>query len=117
MTPIINILLISVICVIIIDGTDFVDSIKHCIWKFAFKNTKPYKEFPLKPFDCSLCMSWWSSLLYLIITHNLTIPYIAFSLFAAYLTPVINTLLIFIKELFAFIFERLFYLIDNQSVK
>lgn len=111
---IINLLLITVGIVIIIDRTDFVDSIKHCIWKFAFKNTKPYREFQLKPFDCSLCMTWWTSLLYLIITKNFTIPYIILALTLAYLTPVINTTLIFIKELFAFIFERLFDLIDNS---
>ena len=114
---IINLLLISLICTIIIDGTDIIDSIKHTTWKFAFKSSKPYKDFHLKPIDCSLCTSWWCSLLYLIISHNITLPYIAFALFAAYLTPVINTTLIFIKELFAFIFEQLFHLIDNQSVK
>lgn len=108
MTPIINILLISVICVIIIDCTDIIDSIKHCIWKFAFKNTKPYRDFPFKPFSCSLCMTWWLSLIYLIITHHITLPYITFSLFAAYMTPVINTSLIFVKEFFAYIFNILF---------
>lgn len=108
MTPIFNILLISVICVIIIDCTDIIDSIKHCIWKFAFKNTKPYKDFQFKPFSCSLCMTWWLSLIYLIISHHITLYYIAFALFAAYMTPVINTSLIFVKELFATIFNILF---------
>lgn len=108
MTPILNILLITLICTIIIDGTDIIDSIKHCIWKLAFKNTKPYKNFPFKPFECSLCMSWWCSLIYLIASHNITLYYIAFALFAAYMTPVFNTLLIFIKEFFAYIFNSLF---------
>lgn len=113
---ILNIFLISVICVIIIDGTDIIDTIKHTIWKFAFKNTKPYRDFQFKPFSCSLCMTWWTSLTYLIISHHITLPYIAFSLLAAYMTPVINTSLIFIKEFFAFVFELLFHLIDSQRI-
>ena len=112
MEVIINILLIATICVIVTDCTDFIDSIKHCIWKFAFKNTKPYRDFPFKPFSCSLCMTWWLSLIYLIISHHITLPYITFSLFAAYMTPVINTSLIFVKELFATIFNLLFKLLN-----
>ena len=108
MTPIINILLISVICVIIIDGTDFIETIKHTIWKFAFNSSKPYRDFQFKPFSCSLCMTWWLSLAYLIFSHHITLPYIAFSLLVAYMTPVINTSLIFVKELFATIFNILF---------
>lgn len=109
---ILNIFLISVICVIIIDCTDIIDTIKHCIWKFAFKDTKPYKDFPLKPFSCSLCMTWWTSLTYLIISHHITLPYITFSLFAAYMTPLINTSLIFVKELCATTFNLLFKLLN-----
>ena len=117
MEVIINILLIATICVIVTDCTDFFEYVKHWIWKFAFNNSKPYRNFEIKILQCSLCQTWWCSLIYLIFSHNITLYYIAFALFAAYMTPVINTTLIFIKELFAFIFERLFHLIDNQSIK
>lgn len=112
MTPIINILLIATICVIVTDCTDFFEYVKHWIWKFAFNNSKPYRDFEIKILQCSLCQTWWTSLFYLIISHHITLPYITFSLFAAYMTPVINTSLIFVKELCATIFNLLFKLLN-----
>ena len=82
--------------------------VKHWIWKFAFNNSKPYRDFEIKILQCSLCQTFWCSLIYLIVSHNITLYYIAFALFAAYMTPVFNTLLIFIKEFFAYIFNSLF---------
>lgn len=103
----INLILLTIFCVIIIDLTDFIDSVKHLIWKFAFKD-KPYKDFPFKPFSCSLCSSWWLMLLYLIIIKHLTIPYIVLSLSIAYMTPVIKELLLFIKDFFLKVLDELY---------
>lgn len=36
-----------------------------------------WMPFEMKPISCSFCMTWWSSLAYLIITHHLTLPYLA----------------------------------------
>lgn len=112
LNPILDILLIALCTVIITDRTDFFEYIKRWIWNFAFDYKKEYKGFEFKLLDCSLCQTWWLSLIYLLITKSVTLPLIAFSLFVAYLTPAINTLLIFINELFSWLFEQLFQLID-----
>lgn len=112
MTPIINILLIATICVIVTDCTDFFEYVKHWIWKFAFNNSKPYRDFEIKILQCSLCQTWWLSLIYLIISHHITLPYITLSLLAAYMTPIINTSLIFVKELCATFFDILFKMLN-----
>ena len=38
-----------------------IDEIKILIWKWLRK--EPYKEYRLKPLDCSLCMSFWIGLI------------------------------------------------------
>ena len=95
----IDLLIITGIIVFITDLTDWWTSIKKLIWKFVFKNNKPYKEFPLKPFDCSLCSTFWIGLIYLLLTKSFTIPYIGYVALLAYLTPVIKDILFFIKDI------------------
>lgn len=102
-----NILLIAVICVVVIDLSGFIDSIKHLIWKFAFNN-KPYKEYSIKPFDCSLCSSFWISLIYVLIIHQLSIPIIAYILIIAYFTTTIKDIILFIKDLGIKIMDELY---------
>ena len=59
---------ITVIVVIIVDISGFVDSIKSFVGKVLHIN-----NVSLKPLDCSFCVSWWLSLGYLLITNELTI--------------------------------------------
>lgn len=114
MKILINLLVISLIIVFIIDTTDFVDTIKQKVWKFAFSDKKPYKEFSCKPFDCSLCMTWWTGLIYLLIIHKFTILYVGYIALLALLTPVFNSILILIKDVFAYLLNKIYKVIDNQ---
>ena len=52
---------ITVIVVIIVDISGFVDIIKSFVGKVLHIN-----NVKLKPLDCSFCMNWWVSLIYLI---------------------------------------------------
>lgn len=94
-----NILLIAIICVFIIDISGFVDFWKIKLWNWTFDNSKPYKDYTLKPFDCSFCMTFWTSLTYTLIIHHLNILMIAYILFIAYLTPVILECLYLLKDM------------------
>lgn len=87
---ILNLILISIICVIIIDISGFPDEIQRLIWKWVWKNeqVKPeYKPFIIKPIFCSLCMSWWSGFIYLLVTSQLSIYSTALTLVIASFTP------------------------------
>ena len=47
----------------------------------------------VRPFDCGLCASWWVGIIYLLCTHNISIPYIAFSALLAGLNKPIDSLI------------------------
>lgn len=90
----INILLIAVFCVIVIDLSGFIDNIEDLISKWMGVKCK----IP-KPFSCSLCSSWWLSLIYVFIAYGFNFYLIVFSIVIAYMTPVIKDLLILLKDI------------------
>lgn len=92
-----DILLIAAMWVFVLDISGFWDEITTIISGWL-TNGKIRKPFQFKPFSCSLCMSFWSGLLYLLLTHSLTIPAVAYVCLVAYMTPVIADLLHFVTE-------------------
>lgn len=98
---------ITVIVVIIIDISGIVDSIKEFIGKaLDISNVR------LKPLECSFCMNWWLSLLYIYITNNLTLSTILFALLMSTLTPVISDLIYLIRDLISTIINKISNLIN-----
>ena len=92
-----NLLLLQLIIVFIVDLSGVMTHIKRWIWRWL-KKDRPYKDFPFKPFDCSLCSTWWAGLIYLLITHSFTIPYIGYVALLAFLASTAATLLQLIKD-------------------
>lgn len=90
----INALAITLICVIVIDNTDFVNTITSKI-KYLLTNKKFNTPIDnLKPLTCSMCMSFWTNILYFIINKEITILNILYILVLAFLTPIFNKLII-----------------------
>lgn len=87
-----NILMITFICVYIIDLSGIIDELENIIGKWL----KCKIKIP-KPFSCSLCSSWWLGLLYIIIMGKFTILNIAFVAFLSFLSPNIYNVLIALK--------------------
>ena len=104
---IIELILIQLIIVFIIDLSGVVDSIKLFISKHLTKNKIVTTNFSIKPFDCSLCSTWWTGLIYLLICHSFTIPYIALVALLSYLTPLSSSILLLIKDLAIFLINKL----------
>lgn len=100
---IIDIILITIINVIVIDISGFIDSIKEGLKKWL--NIKG--EIHLKPFDCSFCMTFWIGIIYLLIQHTFTLPYIALVLFSAYMTTTIYNILITLKDVIDRLIEKI----------
>ena len=94
-----NILFIAVIVVIVIDNMDFVDNVKKLISSILTKGKIKSSSYTLKPFDCSLCMTFWISLFYLIIQNQVTLITITYTLVIALLTPQINDLIKLVEDL------------------
>ena len=94
---------------IVIDLTDFVESVKRGIWKWVFgKDGRSYQDFPFKPFECSLCMSFWLGLLYLIIWGEWTLPLMVYQLWLSIMTPVIKDILILVRAFLQKIIDTIY---------
>ena len=89
MDILIHLTLIAVITTIVIDMTDFITSIKNVIKKYL--NIKG--NIALKPFDCSLCMTFWLCTIYLLIYNQLSLKYITITLLLAISTEIIQSLI------------------------
>lgn len=90
-----NLIAILAICVIVIDISGFVHSIKVAIGKYL--GISP-NSFRIKPFDCSFCMTFWVSLIYLIVIGRFTLFNIAIVLLMCCLTNPLKNLIISISD-------------------
>lgn len=90
-----NLILIQLIIVFIIDLSGFIeDGIEPMLAKLFHKPKVRLK----KPWSCSLCLTTWIGLIYILIKGCFTIPMIGYVLLLAYLTPIAYNLLIMVKE-------------------
>lgn len=91
----INCLFITIIWVIILDQLHFWDDITSVISGWM-TNGKIKKPITLKPFSCSVCMSFWTNLAYIIVTNQFSILMILYILALSWTTPIINSILSFV---------------------
>lgn len=93
-----NILLIGVICVCIVDISGFIESLKYGLSWILTRGKLPTTNYRLKPIDCSLCCSFWSGLIYLIVTSNLSIMNLVVVLLVSISTPLILETIYFLQD-------------------
>lgn len=105
----INILLIGLIMVFTLDVSGFYQEITSIISGWM-TNGKIKKPIMIKPFCCSLCMTFWLSLIYTIVMNQFSIPMMAYCCLVAFLTPVFNDLLVFVRETL----KSVLYKINNK---
>lgn len=86
---------ILVICVLVIDISGFVHSIKVAIGKFLGISTN---SFRIKPFDCSFCMTFWVSMIYLLVAGRFTLANIAIVLLLCCLTTPLKNLVMSVRD-------------------
>ena len=90
----IDLLLLATIVIYIVDLSGFTDS-----WRSLVASKLHIKSLrPLPPFDCSLCMVWWSCLIYALINGQFTLPVIAWSALLSFLSIPIGQIIISIRE-------------------
>lgn len=76
-----DLVLLTAIVVFIVDLSGWTGWLLDTLSRILHKNVVSFK-----PFTCSLCMSWWTGLAYLIFTGTLTIPHVALVAGLAFLT-------------------------------
>ena len=94
MNPYLDILFLTLLMVFIVDLSGFTDS-----WLSAFSKWLGHTVKEFKPFTCSLCMSWWAGVVYLIVTGQFSLGLLAYVALLAFLSFPIRDFFIFIKEL------------------
>lgn len=98
-----ELLLVAVVTIYIVDVSGFTDS-----WRSALARILKVSALkPLHPFDCGKCMAWWMCLLYSLCTGHLTLYAVAFSAMVSLLSVPIGSALIFIREWFNWIIDKL----------
>ena len=84
---------LTVIVVIVVDISGFIDSIKNLVGKVLGIN-----NVSLKPLDCSFCMNLWTSIAYLLITNELTINAVMVTLLLSTMTPIVKDAIYLIRD-------------------
>ena len=94
-----DILLIAVIIVCIVDISGFTESWKSGLKRLLTGGRMSDPFYSLKPFDCSTCLIFWTSLLYLVMTQQFTFFMVAYVLLVSVMSVVIKDLIYFIRNL------------------
>ena len=95
LTFMVSLFSILIISVIVIDISGFTHSIKAAIGKFL--GISP-NSFRIKPFDCSFCMSFWASMIYLLVVGRFTLLNIAIVLLLCCLTTPLKNLIMSVRD-------------------
>lgn len=91
---IINTLMIAIIMVFIIDFSGIIEHIELQLSKFL----KIPASIP-KPFSCSLCMTWWTALIYNWCTMKFTLEMIVIVALISSITPIIYSIWVTVIDL------------------
>lgn len=93
MKPYLDILLLSLVVIFIVDLSGFTEAWLAALSKWLGRTVRS-----VKPFSCSLCMTWWCGLAYAIITKTISFPIVAYIAGLSYFSFTISQILIFIHE-------------------
>lgn len=100
-----NILFIAVIFVCITDLTDFPITLKSLISKLLTKGKIETPNYKLHLLDCSLCQTFWASLIYIIVIGQFSILSLAYILFIAVNTNIVKKVLLTVNKILFDIFK------------
>lgn len=94
-----KLLIINLVVILAIDLSGFVPHLKRQLSKWLTKDKFTTDDFRIRPFDCSYCMTFWSLLLYLVITQQVTFFSIFLVVMLTHLTEVTKQVLLLIRDL------------------
>ena len=99
---------LTTIVVNLVDLSGVVDTVKHWIWKWVWKEKRPYQDFPFKPFSCSYCMTHHLGVIYLLIVGQFSLLAYAYLLCLSFLTPVIKDVLYLLRDFITKMIETIY---------
>lgn len=96
MKTITDLVLVAFITIYIVDISGFTQSWRALVAKLLGVSEDALR--PLPPFDCSLCMVWWVSLVYLLVTGTFTLPWIALAALLSMMAFPFGQMLVLVRE-------------------
>ena len=103
-------LVITAIIVWIIDLTPIEEDLEVMIAKWL----RVKKVRIPKPFSCSLCMTWWTLIVMLLVTGHMSLITIGLSALCAFLTKTIYFFLIFCQDFLEKLISLLYWLMGER---
>ena len=94
---------LTVIVVIVVDISGFIDSIKTLVGKVLQIN-----NVSLKLIECSFCLNWWVSLAYLVITNQLSLTTVMVTLLLSTMTPIIKDAIYLVRDLIGKVINKIY---------
>lgn len=106
-----NLLIIAIIIVFCIDLSGGMDHLNRWVWSKLYKGIK-YVDWSIPLFGCSLCMTWWIGLLYILITSQFSILMVGYIALLAFMTPIIKDIMILLKDASTKLIDVIYKLIN-----
>lgn len=72
-------------------------------------------DYRLKPLDCSLCATFWSGLIYLLIVGKFTLLYVTAVCLIACFSGIIKSSILLVEDIVTKIIQMFYKWIDNED--
>lgn len=100
----VELILIALFWVLVVDIAQFPTEIKRALFRWL-KGKQAYVDYSLKPFDCSLCLTWWTGLIWIIVA-GFRFDYVVLCLGIACFTPIIKDIILLTRDFLGWIIDR-----------
>lgn len=94
-----KLIIINLALILMIDLSGFVPECKHFVSKLLTNNKIDTANFRIKPFDCSYCMTFWCTLLFIICTGQFTFINLFWVIMITHFTDVTKQIMLLLKDL------------------
>ena len=101
-----DLLCVWAVVVFVVDVSGFRETLLGWASRFTGRYGLPPVR-SLRPFTCSLCMTWWCCLLWALIRGQLTLPVVAFAGLLAGTSKTLAAVFLFIRESTAYLVGKL----------
>lgn len=104
-----ELVMITALVCFIVDISGFMDTFKQFIFRYILgKSVKYNPNFQVKPFDCSLCATWWICLIYITLCGELSIQWIFVSGMLSLFSGVISQFLLLMRDLLTTLIDKIY---------
>lgn len=98
-----NILLIAIFVVCVTDISQFFNQMEEYLAKWL-----NLKQVHIKLLECSLCQTWWLSLIYLICTNNITLINIVIAILISVFTTQIKNVITLFQDIITKLINKMY---------